>query len=255
MIANSTTDYSLAPMKCSLDAIELDASTSQMTRIYFVRHGESIFNVPNINGCKVVSGIGLDVPLTEKGLQQAESLGKKLAVKLPIDGDYVILSSAAIRAQATADKIYAQLNVTHTIVRGQNYHEFCEQGKGDWEGEPKDAVYENAQKEWKLLSAQDKFFNQSVEKGESLLKVSDRMLEGIFQVVKEHPNKTIIIATHNMALNALSFTLRGHIENLSKEIKTPFPMTSLQNCDILMAELPEGEPVAKTQIKLHIKTQ
>lgn len=110
MISNTTTPYALAPEKCSLDAIEkLDISDSQITRIYFVRHGESVFNVPNINGCKVVSGIGLEVPLTDKGHQQAKLLGEKLVVKLPTNGDYVILSSTAIRAQATADNIFTKL--------------------------------------------------------------------------------------------------------------------------------------------------
>lgn len=105
MISNSINAcYSLAPMSCSLDAIEeLESSTAGITKIYFVRHGEGTFNVPDQSGCKVVSGIGLEVPLKEKGHQQAESLGKKLAVKLPKDGDYIILSSAAIRAQATAE--------------------------------------------------------------------------------------------------------------------------------------------------------
>lgn len=57
-----------------------------------VRHGESLWNEKNLfSGC-------VDVPLTNKGIEEAIEAGKRIR-NLPID---IIYTSALIRAQMTA---------------------------------------------------------------------------------------------------------------------------------------------------------
>ena len=72
-------NFLIAPVESSLDNIpQLKASDSKVTRIYFVRHGESAFNQTDSNGIKYTSGKGISIPLTEKGKKQATVLGRKL---------------------------------------------------------------------------------------------------------------------------------------------------------------------------------
>lgn len=60
--------------------------------LILIRHGESLWNAKNLfTGC-------VDVPLTEKGIEEAIEAGKRIS-NIPID---VIFTSSLIRAQMTA---------------------------------------------------------------------------------------------------------------------------------------------------------
>lgn len=62
------------------------------TALILIRHGESLWNAKNLfTGC-------VDVPLTEKGVEEAIEAGKRIS-NIPID---VIFTSSLIRAQMTA---------------------------------------------------------------------------------------------------------------------------------------------------------
>lgn len=67
-------------------------------KLYFIRHGESEFNVNELfqHG---------DVPLTKKGKEQAQFLAKRFS-KIPID---IIISSPAARAKETTEIISKKL--------------------------------------------------------------------------------------------------------------------------------------------------
>ena len=68
-----------------------------MGHIYFVRHGQSVWNVEN----KICGAT--DIALTEEGHRQAEELGKKiLEENIKFDE---ILCSPLIRARDTAEHI------------------------------------------------------------------------------------------------------------------------------------------------------
>lgn len=60
--------------------------------LILIRHGESLWNEKNLfTGC-------VDVPLTEKGVEEAIAAGKRIS-NIPVD---MIYTSALIRAQMTA---------------------------------------------------------------------------------------------------------------------------------------------------------
>ncbi|XP_057969912.1 2,3-bisphosphoglycerate-dependent phosphoglycerate mutase 1-like isoform X2 [Malania oleifera] len=67
-------------------------SKSDETALTLLRHGESMWNVKNLfTGC-------IDVPLTEKGVEEAIEAGRRIS-NIPVD---MIFTSALIRSQMTA---------------------------------------------------------------------------------------------------------------------------------------------------------
>lgn len=257
MLANAVAALSLflAPIDLSLNEIsQFEVPAQNTTRIYLVRHGQSAFNVADENGVFYTSGKGLSVPLTQDGRQQATNLGKKLVGKLP-NVEYVILSSTAVRAQDTANLIFDELKSHYSIQRGESYDEFCELDKGIWEGKPKDAEYNVAMGVWKALSAKEKFSFPVTSTAESYNEVGIRFLAGLQKVTNIYQNKTIILATHNAAMNALAFHLSGRLDELSEEPASPFPSPVLGNCDMLVVEFTGGEPIEKAKVTMHIITE
>lgn len=89
-----------------------------MTKLLFVRHGESIYNnASKFTGQK-------DIPLTELGEKQAEVTGKFLWENYPIDAVYSSdLSRAVNTAKPLADKLGLPI---HTDPR------FREIDLGEW---------------------------------------------------------------------------------------------------------------------------
>lgn len=242
-----------APIDLPLSDITHFEPVHQNTkRVYLVRHGQSAFNLPDENGILYTSGKGLSVPLTENGKKQAINLGKHLVEKLPKDDDYVVLSSTAIRAQNTANLLFDELKPNYKIERGESYDEFCELDKGIWEGKPKDEKYDKAMKIWNALSPKEKFTFPVISTAESYSQVGIRFLEGLQKVVDIHQNKTIIIASHNAAMNALAFQLSGRLDELSEEPGQPFPSLVLGNCDMLLVEFSEEDTVQQAKVIMHV---
>lgn len=67
-------------------------SISDEAALILIRHGESLWNEKNLfTGC-------VDVPLTQKGVEEAIEAGKRISY-IPVD---MIYTSALIRAQMTA---------------------------------------------------------------------------------------------------------------------------------------------------------
>lgn len=92
-------------------------------RLFLVRHGESEVNIqPDLMGQDP------DTPLTEKGRQQAEALGKSFR---NYAFDYVY-SSDYVRAHDTAKIVCAQPKVTMAYVQPVLVPELREYSAGDW---------------------------------------------------------------------------------------------------------------------------
>lgn len=250
------TNFLLAPVNLPLDDIhQLEASDSKTTRIYLIRHGESAFNQPDSNGMKFTSGRSHSIELTDKGREQATNLGLKLVERLSKDAPIVILSSTAVRAQETANRLFDELKLYYSIERGDSYENLCELGQGDWEGKPKDARYDNAMKIWEDLSAKEKFTFPKISTGESYSEVAARFLTDLKEIIKCNPNKTILITTHYAAMNALALQLSGFVNELSEEHSTPLPTVSFHNCDMLLLELPAGDAIKQAKVQMHIKSE
>ena len=96
-----------------------------MGHFYFVRHGQSVWNVEN----KICGAT--DIALTEEGHRQADALAKKiLEEKIQFDA---ILCSPLIRARDTAGHISEVTGVPLQVEM-----RLVEQDFGKYEGTPRD---------------------------------------------------------------------------------------------------------------------
>lgn len=145
-----------------------------MKKIYFVRHGESQWNVEN----KICGRT--DSPLTEKGHAQAVETGK-LILEKGIRAD-AILYSPLQRARDTALHI-SQI----TGIPASEEPRLIEQHFGKWEGtSPRNAAdFQDAKKQ----------FVSDYEGGESMLQLAQR----IYNLLDDCKNddRTYILVAHN----------------------------------------------------------
>lgn len=144
-----------------------------MAELYFVRHGESLWNVAN----KICGAT--DIALTEKGHEQAVKTGQKI-LELGIKADE-ILYSPLIRAKDTALHI-AEV----TGIPAREEVRLIEQNFGKYEGTPRHGEeFEAAKRE----------FANSYEGGESMLKLAQRIYNLLDEI--KVSDKTYILVAHN----------------------------------------------------------
>ena len=104
----------------------------KITELYFIRHGETDWNVVGkAQGCEH------DIDLNDKGRAQAKHTGQYLATyRNDTPFDYII-SSGMSRANETAHLIAKQLNYTKPIIK---IREFMEKCHGDIGGKTDDEL-------------------------------------------------------------------------------------------------------------------
>ena len=138
-----------------------------MGHFYFVRHGQTIWNVEN----KICGAT--DIELTEFGHQQAIETGKKiLEEKIKADE---ILYSPLMRAADTAKHI-AEV----TGVPAEEEMRLKEQNFGRYESTPRNGA------EFSVAKAQ---FVNSYDGGESMLKLSQRIYNLLDDIKEEAESK------------------------------------------------------------------
>ena len=173
--------------------------------IYFVRHGQTIWNVE-----KRFQGLS-DSPLTELGITQAKLLGKKLK-DIKFDKFY---STSLKRANDTANYIKGNREQEVEI-----FDDFVEISMGDMEG--------IQQEEFKKLypeQVKNFFFNQleynpSSFGGESFLEVRERVAKGLEKFIKLNQDyERVLVVSHGATLKTLLHYISGKdISTLSDEV-------------------------------------
>ncbi len=165
-----------------------------MSLLILLRHGESTFNaLGKFTGTT-------DVPLTEKGEQQAITAAKTLK-NIDIHTVYV---SERIRAQRTFDLIN-QENKLH--LQATTDHRLNEQDFGDLEGVNKDEAIRlfggDTVLEWRRA------FDGHPPKGERFLAVQTRVAHFYEEQVKSLllDNKNVLLVAHGNSLRALCIYL------------------------------------------------
>ncbi len=157
---------------------------------YIIRHGETEWNVK-----KKLQGHA-DSPLTEKGINQAEVLGRELQ-KLRFDAAF---SSDSLRAQRTAEIIALQHNITVTTNQLLR-----EKHLGKWEGKPY-SIFSNELKHLfnEFLSLPEKkkmsYKYPDMESDEELV---IRFITFLRETAIVYPGKTILVVTHGGMMRAL----------------------------------------------------
>ena len=172
--------------------------------IYFVRHGQTVWNVE-----KRFQGLS-DSPLTELGITQAKLLGEKLK-DIKFDKFY---STSLKRAYDTANYIKGNRKQEVEI-----FDDFVEISMGDMEG--------IKQEDFKKLypeQVKNFFFNQleydpSSFGGESFLEVRERVIRGLNKFIELNKNyERVLVVSHGATLKTLLHYISGKdISTLSDE--------------------------------------
>lgn len=159
-----------------------------MTILYFVRHGQTIWNQEHrMQGFK-------NSALTPRGLQQADQLGQHLT-KLPkIDR---ILVSPSPRAQQTAQHLNAQIKRPITTVP-----EFQELNMGCWEGQTHQAIQQASPVEWQRFWHDPTAF-EALNGGETFSQLQQRAQRGFERSLQVYPKETLLIVAHRVTLRVL----------------------------------------------------
>ncbi|WP_211748674.1 histidine phosphatase family protein [Paenibacillus sp. Marseille-Q4541] len=164
---------------------------------YLVRHGETIFNVQ-----ERMQGFS-DSPLTEKGIEVAENLGRGLK-DIPFMAAY---TSTSERAVDTANLILKGRNIPLSYDKAIKEINF-----GTYEGEFTKDIFK---KHPDILS------NPNVFKpvgGESTAEVIDRMKDALARYAEENKNKegNVLVVSHGAAILYLALALDPNSFDMSK---------------------------------------
>lgn len=145
-----------------------------MGHFYFVRHGESLWNVEN----KICGKT--DIDLNERGYEQARAAAKAiLDQNLKID---VILSSPLKRALHTAEVISSVCDIPLQVEE-----RLIEQDFGRFESTPRNG------EEFRIAKTH---FIDSFGDGETMLKTAHRIYSVLDEIVKDE-DRVVLIAAHN----------------------------------------------------------
>ena len=172
--------------------------------IYFVRHGQTIWNVE-----KRFQGLS-DSPLTELGITQAKLLGEKLK-DIKFDKFY---STSLKRAYDTANYIKGNRKQKVEI-----FDDFVEISMGDMEGIKQEDFKKLYPEQVKNFFFNQLEYNPSSFGGESFLKVRERVIRGLNKFIELNKNyERVLVVSHGATLKTLLHYISGKdISTLSNE--------------------------------------
>ena len=171
--------------------------------VYFVRHGESLWNVED----KICGA--MDSPLTEKGWAQAVETGEAI-LRAGIRAD-LILYSPLQRAAVTARKI-SEI----TGIPAAEEPRLIEQNFGVWEGtSPRNSEG--------FFLAKQNFIDSFGGGGESMFRVAQR----IYNLLDELKNdeRTCILVAHN----GIARFVKSYFQDMGNE---EFAAFGVKNCEV-----------------------
>ncbi|MCH5272815.1 MAG: histidine phosphatase family protein [Lachnospiraceae bacterium] len=168
---------------------------------YVARHGQTEWNAEN-----KVCGI-TDIPLTEKGIAQAD----ELAVQVKEKNIEIIISSPMKRAVATSRIISEKWHIpmmTDDRLVEQNY-----------------GVYEGVDRNDELFLANKKNFAYRYPDGESMMQVAARVYTFLNEIKKQYDGKNVLIISHG----GVCRIIKTYFNDMTNE---EFFRYTLQNCKL-----------------------
>lgn len=175
-----------------------------MGHLYFVRHGQTIWNVEG----KICGAT--DIALTELGHEQAIATGKKI-LEEHIYADE-ILYSPLMRAADTAKHIS---EVTGIPARMEQ--RLKEQNFGRWESTPRNGA---------AFQVAKQSFVCSYEGGESMLRLAQRIYNLLDEIKAQSGEKTYILVAHN----GIARVVRSYFTDMTNE---EFAGYGVKNCEVV----------------------
>ena len=173
-----------------------------MSKVYFVRHGETVWNAEN----KICGAT--DSPLTERGRAQAAETAAKVAEQ-GIKAD-LILYSPLSRAKDTALIISEA-----TGIPTREEPRLFEQNFGKYESTPRDSAEFRESK---------KQFACRYEGGESMLHLAQRVYN-LLDELAAHPDHTFLLVAHN----GIARVVNSYFYEMTNEEYAAF---GIRNCEI-----------------------
>ena len=172
--------------------------------IYFVRHGQTIWNVE-----KRFQGLS-DSPLTELGITQAKLLGEKLK-DIKFNKFY---STSLKRAYDTANYIKGNRKQKVEI-----FDDFVEISMGNMEGIKQEDFKKLYPEQVKNFFFNQLEYNPSSFGGESFLEVRERVIRGLNKFIELNKNyERVLVVSHGATLKTLLHYISGKdISTLSDE--------------------------------------
>ena len=175
-----------------------------MGHFYFVRHGQTVWNVEN-----KICGV-TDSPLTELGREQALETGRNI-LSQGIKADEILYSPLS-RAADTA-KLISEM----TGIPCREEPRLIEQNFGKWESTPRDGRDFKKAKE---------SFACSYEGGESMLRLAQRIYNLLDEIKAESDNKTYILVAHN----GIARMVQSYFTDMTNE---EFAAWGIKNCAVV----------------------
>jgi probable phosphoglycerate mutase len=159
--------------------------------VIFLRHGQAKNNIE-----RILTGRTPNIPLTEKGIEQA----KKTAKFLEQMNIAAIYSSPIERAKHTAE-IVAQHNSLDVTIDDR----LIELDMGKFTGVPYDDIFTSHGNVFM------KFYNGELEIAhngvETFAEVKKRILSIVDHVVEKHPDQNVVLVTHMDPIKAMLSTV------------------------------------------------
>lgn len=175
-----------------------------MTRICFVRHGETDWNTAlRMQG-------HIDLPLNATGLTQALAIGHHFS---GIWAD-ALYSSDLLRARQTAQPIAESLKLPIVLrpdLRERNF--------GRCEGLTFEEIVEKFPEDARAIKRRDPDYVSSG--GESRRQHQSRILEHVGSLVSDHPGQSIVVVTHGGVLDVIYRRVHGWPPNAPRDYPIP----------------------------------
>lgn len=185
-----------------------------MKYLFFARHGETIWNVEN----KICGAT--DIPLTERGREQAEELGRLIRDdpdKYPIDQ---ILASPLSRARDTAEAVARATGIPMRVEP-----RLTEQNFGKYESTPRDGEEFAERKSW---------FLYRFGGGESMAHLAQRIYNLLDDIARDPSGKNYLLVAHN----GITRVVASYFREMTNE---EFARYGIRNCEILRFQFPEND--------------
>jgi alpha-ribazole phosphatase len=157
-------------------------------KLLLVRHGETDWNL-----ARRYQGQNM-APLNQKGIQQAEQLGKRLSSEA-IEAVY---SSDSPRALQTANYIANLYGPALSVQSDSRWQEIC---FGEWDG----LNYEEVEAKWhnEVTAWYADPVNISPPGGETMLQMSKRVQSALDELKSKHKDEPVLIISHGGVIQVL----------------------------------------------------
>jgi len=168
-----------------------------MQRLFFVRHGKTELNQGNY-----VQGGGIDSPLLEESLRDAEKTGKHLST----EGIRHVIVSPQQRAVSTAEQITKAFPSPFTV---DFVDDFKEMMYGDWEGLLIPDVEKRYPTLFYHLRSQPELYDPTEISGETYEQLTKRGRKTISDAVEKYPDEDILFVGHSILIMCTVISLLG----------------------------------------------